>query len=180
MSIGTAFAEAADRNVDQVGLDRAQRRLADTDALGDAGAMVLHEKIGVRDHPLDQFQAARVAQVERHRALVAIDDCEGRRDAPPGPAHRAREVADYRRLDLDNVGALVAEDHRRHRAREILRDVDDANAAQWSVQRHWIVPRCSAIRLITELAERGDDLFGDRLHIALDIVVAAGPTEHYG
>src|SRR6185437_8761497 len=30
-----------------------------------------------------------------------------------------------------------------------------------------------------ELAERGNNLFGDRLHVAFDIVVAAGPTEHH-
>src|SRR5580704_13237803 len=29
------------------------------------------------------------------------------------------------------------------------------------------------------LTERWNDLFGDRLHVAFDIVVAAGPTEHH-
>ncbi len=133
IGVRAAFAEAAYRNIDEVRLDRAQRRLADSHALGDAGAMVLHEQIGARDHPLEQFQAARIAQVERHRALVAVNHREGRCDAALRPAHRAREVADSRRFDFDHVGALIAENHRRHRPGKILRYVNDAKPAQWSV-----------------------------------------------
>jgi len=92
---------AAYRDVNQIGLDPAQRRFADGEPLGDARRMVLHEEIGARDHPLEQLEPARIAQVNRGRTLVAIDHGERRSDAAPRAANRAREIADSRRLDLD-------------------------------------------------------------------------------
>ena len=46
--VGAVLAEAADRHVDDRRRHRADRRLADADALGDAGPEILHEDVGPR------------------------------------------------------------------------------------------------------------------------------------
>src|ERR1700720_2059696 len=51
------------------------------------------------------------------------------------PTHRAGEVADAGRFDFDDVGALVGEDHRRHRTGDHLGEVDYADAVERSGHR---------------------------------------------
>src|SRR5581483_2874288 len=138
VGVGAALAEAADRDIDEVGPDRAHRGLTDTHPLGHAGAEILHEEVRALYQPPEHFKPTWIVKVEHDRALVAVDHREGGRDAAPRPAHRAGKIAG-RRLDLDHVGALVAEDHRAHRARQILGQVDDANSAERSC--HIALPR---------------------------------------
>src|SRR5882757_1387043 len=112
-----------------------QRIVADAHSLDRAGTEVLDYDVGRRDHSLEDFNAARFIQVEDNRALVAVGDGEGGGHAAFAPAHRAREIADAGRFDLDDVGALVGEDHRRHRARDHLGEIDYADAVERSGHR---------------------------------------------
>jgi hypothetical protein len=128
--VRTGLAKAADRHVDEIGTHGAHCRFAHPHALGGAGPEVLHEDVRGLDQTLEQQKPARVFEVEDHRAFVAIGRGEHRRQAGALATITADEVARTRRLDLDHVGALIAEQHRRHRSRNHLGDVDDANAVE--------------------------------------------------
>ena len=82
-----------------------------------------------------------VLQVEADRALVAVDRQEvgrgpraGRRVADPRRTPAARRVA-VGRLDLDDVGAEVGQEHRRVGAGEDRREVDDPQPDSGPVRR---------------------------------------------
>jgi len=74
--------------------------------------------------------SGRLLNVEHHAALVAIDLQVDRTHA--GTAHRAAGAHDVarRRLDLDHVRAVVAEDLGRERPHQHGRHVDDAHALE--------------------------------------------------
>ena len=82
--IGSALAEAADRDLDDVGRHGADGVVVHPHALDDAGPEVLHEDVGARRQGHQHLDAARVLEVERHRALVAVVVEErGRKAAVP-------------------------------------------------------------------------------------------------
>ena len=115
LRIGADFAEARHRNVDDPRRHGADRVLADPEPLDDAGPEILHEDVGPGGDA-QQRRASRVGlQVEHHRALVAIVVQERGAHAAAPVGRAARVIAAARRLDLDDVGALVAEHHRRQR-----------------------------------------------------------------
>ena len=71
-------------------------------------------------------------QVERDRSLVAIPDQERRAFAADKRGHRARIVAPVGPLDLDDIGTVVAEQHRAIRSGQMARKVHDSNSIQRS------------------------------------------------
>src|SRR5215472_611380 len=72
LRVGADLAKPADRDIDDVGPDRAHRRLIDAEPLDDAGTEVLHKGVGLFAQ-FEQRAAARGGlEVERDRALVAI------------------------------------------------------------------------------------------------------------
>src|SRR5216683_1300174 len=105
--------EARDRAVDEVGLDRCHRGVAQAELLDDAGGEVLDEHVGhaaeVGDHPA----ALRVAQVDRHALLARVDADEvgGLVGAPRLDLEvvLAHVVAVAGPLDLDDPRAQVRE-----------------------------------------------------------------------
>ena len=92
------------------------------------------------DEGLENLLATRVLQVERDGFLVPVDREEvGRRAVrrsgrDPAPA----VVADPGLLDLDDLGAVVAEDLSRERARDDTGEIDHANVrrGQLELERH--------------------------------------------
>jgi hypothetical protein len=76
------------------------------------------------------LQRRGLLQVEHHRALVAVGVEEDRAHA--GIAERPRLADDIAvgRLDLDHVGAEVAEDLRRERSHHHRGEVEDADAGE--------------------------------------------------
>jgi hypothetical protein len=54
-------------------------------------------------------------------------------------------IAYFGTLDLDDVGAQIAEQHRAERARESLRHVDYFDSGQWSSVSHERSALCSII-----------------------------------
>jgi len=70
-------------------------------------------------------------RIDRDRALIAVEHREVEAVFPLHIAQlRARDIADTRSLDLDNVGAHVAEQLRAGRPRLHVREIEDAHAGQ--------------------------------------------------
>ncbi len=87
LRIGAHLAKAADRDVDDLGRDGADRRFADAEPVGDAGAEILHKNVRRRGQPHQHPQARRVLQIEDNRALVAVvvEERGGKPATPVGP-----------------------------------------------------------------------------------------------
>src|SRR5262249_10861093 len=77
------------------------------------------------DEALQQRLAARLSQVERDRAFAPSLDRPEERVAVDERPDRAHEVALARQLDLDHVGAEIAEQRRRERRRDARAEVED-------------------------------------------------------
>ena len=83
-----------------------------------------------RDQREQQLEAARLAEIEHQRALVAIERAEDRGELPARAADLADQIAGARRLDLDHVGALIGEHGGGQRAGHHRRQVDDADPVE--------------------------------------------------
>jgi hypothetical protein len=94
-----------------------------------AGAEVLDEHVGVGEELAGHLRPGGVGQLERHRALVAADERPPERDAVLRPAQRTQVVAGGL-LDLDHVGAVVAEHRADDGTGEERRGVDHAQAVE--------------------------------------------------
>ena len=127
-----ALSEPADRYVDQVGLDATEHVLAYAHSLDGSRAKVLNEHVRARHELLQQLATSLALQIEGDGALIAVRRQVDRRKPGAVSSKAPREVALLRRLDLDHVGALVAEEHGRGGPRDHRRDVYDADAFQWS------------------------------------------------
>ena len=78
--------------------------------------------------------AARVAQVDRDRTLVAGDRRPPEAPAVDADAVAAHDVAGAGRLDLDDVGAEIAEQLARERPRDERAELEHAQAGQRGVR----------------------------------------------
>ena len=101
VAIGAALAEAGDAGVDDPRVDRAERLVVDAEAVLHVGPEVLDDHVGAGGELLEDLDAARVLEVERHRPLVAVQVLE--------VELVAREVFLLLGLDLDDVGAHLGE-----------------------------------------------------------------------
>ena len=120
---------------DQVGMLARQHVRPDPPFLERAGLEVLDHDVGLARQCAEQLLAARLAQIERDRLLVApLHRPPQRRAALVERPDAAHEVAGPRQLDLDDLGAEIAEQGRRERRRDPRADVEDANTLEW--QRH--------------------------------------------
>ena len=142
--------------IDDVRFFRAQGLVAETETLDRLDAHVVDEDVGAT-HQFSYGVAAFVLfQVDRERALVAVDGEKDRTQARRGAVRLLRAVGAHQiafeRFYLDDVGAVVAEDLRRQRAEHDRRHVHDAHArkrAAWLVLRlilrQEILPSCAAV-----------------------------------
>jgi hypothetical protein len=123
------LSERRDRAVDQRGLARTEPVPAQPEALHHAGSAVLDEDVGLEHERARRVAGRRVLEVERDRALAAID----RREVL-GVAVRDRWPLPHRvalgRLDLDDLGAEVGEQHAAERPGRHLAELDDAHALE--------------------------------------------------
>ena len=126
----TNLAEGGDPGDDQPRVGGVQLVWSDAPALQGSRAEVLDQHVGALGKAQQQGGPFGLRQVERHRPLVAPERL------PPQPHSVARRPVSTGRiglgrvLDLDDVGAEVAEEHRRHRPGEQCRSVDDSHARQ--------------------------------------------------
>ena len=111
--IRPAFADAADRDIDQARMEGAQCWLAEAEALHRAGPEVLYQHVGACDQLAHDLCSLRPLEVERQRPLAPVRGDEQGREFPRG-AYRLPAVAGNvatERLDLDHLRALVGEEH---------------------------------------------------------------------
>ncbi len=107
-----------------------QRVVAETPLFHRSRLEVLDQDVGAFQQAQQHRLTLRLADVERDRALVAVDADEiagvtfVERRAPV--AH----LVTLRRLDLDHVGAMIGQDHRAVRTAEDAGQVDDLQAGQ--------------------------------------------------
>ena len=128
-AVGPVLPEARDRGHHQAGILRRERIVAEAEPRHDAGPEVLDHDIG-RDAEVPRgLEAVLALQVERHGALVAVPEHEGRALA----LHEGRRLAHrfaFGTLHLDDIGALVGEQHRAIGSRKIGGKVDDSKPFQ--------------------------------------------------
>ncbi len=126
-----ARAEGADRAVHDAGVGARDLVVAEAEAVAGARPEGLDDDVGADAQLARERHVGRVLEVERDRALVAVEaQVVGRalvdERRPPG----ARVVAAVGALDLDHVGPEVAEAHRAQRAGEHPREVGDEDAIE--------------------------------------------------
>ena len=129
------LAEARDAGIDQARIDRGQRRVIDAEPLGDAGAVILDQDVGGLDQAVEHLACRLALQIEREAALVAVQVEEAEAViALELEAHGAAGlVAAVGRLDLDHVGAHVAQQHGAERPGHHLADVEHPHAGERQV-----------------------------------------------
>ena len=123
------LAEARDAHIDQPGIERAQRRGPDAQALGHAGAEVLDHHIHLLRQFMHHGHGLRMLEVQHQALLVAVHHREQRALAVPHGAYGAVVVA-LGRLHLDHFGAQVGQQGRGHGAGQDPCEVQDADAVQ--------------------------------------------------
>jgi hypothetical protein len=123
------LAEAGHRGVDHSGIHRAHRRVAQAELLGHAGQEVLDDHVRPPRQLEGQPRALGLLQIHRDPALVAVHRRE-RRAHPAVAAQRAQVVAAAGPLQLDDVGAQVAQQGRAIGAGDDAGEVEDADALE--------------------------------------------------
>ena len=106
ITIRAALAEAGDAAVDQPRVDRLEILVVDAEAALDVGPVVLDHDVGLLHQLLEDRHRLGVAQVQRHRLLVAMEVLEV--EAVAVAAHAVAGAA-ARHLDLDRLRAPVDE-----------------------------------------------------------------------
>src|SRR5262245_57637904 len=102
--------EALDRGDDHARVELMNALEREAHAVEGAGREILHQHVAALDQARDDLRAPRVLGADRDRALVAIEHGEGQAvDIRDVAQLAAGDVADPRTLDLDHVGAHVAE-----------------------------------------------------------------------
>ena len=123
------LAEAGHRGVDHRGIRRAHRRVAEAELLGHAGQEVLDDHVRAPRQVEGEPGALGLLQIHRDPALVAIDRREGRAH-PAAAAESAQVVAAAGPLQLDDVGAQVAQQGRAVGPGDDAREIEDADALE--------------------------------------------------
>jgi len=91
----------------------------------------VHENIALPHQSQQYRRRIGLLQVEHQRALVAVQvKKKVAHLAMPGRLGIAHDVT-VRRLDLDHLGAEIAEDLRRKRPQYDGRQIEDLDAGQW-------------------------------------------------
>ena len=124
--VGTARPEAGDRAVDEAGVALTQRRVVGAERLGAAGPERGDHHVRARRQLVQAFARPLVAGVEGDRPLAA---------QPHGRGGQPAERVAARPFDLDHVGAVVGEHHRRDAADRAAAEIDHADVVAGAAQR---------------------------------------------
>ena len=132
--IRPGLTEGRRAGIDDLRVDLEHRGVANAQAIHRAGAEVLDDHIGVLRQAQEHGAAGRGLQVQAQAAFVPVL----RQELHALAAHElvaeiARQVAALGLLDLDHIGAQVAEQHRADRARGHHAQVEDDVAAEGKV-----------------------------------------------
>ena len=140
--IGAVLTETEHAGIDQPRIDFRNHVVAELQPRHRLRPHVVDQHVGGRDQPQHGVAPGRLLQIEADRALAAVGVEEHRPHAGmPGRPDLPRHVA-IRCLDLDDVGAVVAEHLGGIGPHQHGRHVDDLDALEWS---HGVVcSRCAA------------------------------------
>ena len=116
---------------DEARMLRMQRLGAQPQARGRAGREVLDEHVRALDEPGEDLRGFGVLHVEREAFLGAVEPHEIRRLAFDRLVVVAREIADFRALDLDHARAEIGELARSERRGDRLLERNDGDAFEW-------------------------------------------------
>ena len=146
--VRAAFAETFDLAIDDAGVDRTDRVIAEADALDRAGRHVLDHDIGMPRHVLDEGQPALGFEVDRDRFLVRVEFEEiiGVGAARRAGKRRPAGLAAFRVFHFDHFGAEPGERLRRGRPRLELRQVEHFDPGQAFQRCAGSVHRCTLLR----------------------------------
>ena len=122
--------EALDTRHDDPWIGRAQALVVEAELLHQAGREVLDHDVGLLDHLQEERPAVGVFQVDRHAALVRVEDQEEHRVEPRHFRPVAARLLAAGRLDLEHVGAQPAEELGAGGAGFELGEVEDPHAGQ--------------------------------------------------
>ena len=131
LGIGAGLAEAGNAHDDEARVARQQQIGGEAHGLERAGPVVLDEDVGRLHQPQQRLARRVAAQVQDHRHLVAAVRFPEQLFAAVAPS--AQRIA-FRRLDLDDLGAEIAELQRQHVAGDEAREIEHAHAAQGALR----------------------------------------------
>ena len=132
LAVRTGIAEGADRAIDDARIARHDRRMADAEAIDDAGAEALHHDVGARAQVEQQVQAVRRLEIEDDALLAAIEIAKEHGRRAVGRTDVASGIA-ARRLDLDDLGAVIGQGHRQIRSRQEPAEIDHPDICELHV-----------------------------------------------
>ncbi len=128
--VGTG-AEALHRGHDHARIELVDMLEGEPHAVERAGREILDQHVAQLDQPVEDFLALGMLAVDGDRALIAVE--HGEVEAV-GAFHvaqlPARDVAHARPLDLDAVGAHIAEQLRAGRSRLHMGEIEDVHAVE--------------------------------------------------
>jgi hypothetical protein len=133
--IRAVLAPAGDAREDQAGILRGQRVPAESPFLERAGQEVLDQHVGLTAEPPQERLPSCVGQIQGDRALAAGVDLPPELAAIPEPG--AQRIAAPWILDLDDVGAVVAQDGRQDAPRDQAGAVDDSETGERAAHFWW-------------------------------------------
>ena len=123
MCVGTLGAHAGDGGVDQAGVGLGEIVVSKAEPLRDAGPVVLDQNVRGGGEPPGLLPSLVSLQVENDALLAPL---------PHGEARLAAQVVATWRLNLEHLGAVVAQEHRHQGAGQPPAQVDDGESFQWS------------------------------------------------
>src|SRR4029079_14585008 len=122
------LAITARTGIDQPRIETLNRFVVETEALHHAFLIVLEEHVGNRNEPARDFDALFRFQVEHDAFLIYVDPQRFVRVGSGAGLHpEAAKLIALRRLDLDDLGAEMAQKHRAERPGQGVREVDYAD-----------------------------------------------------
>ena len=129
VAIGSVGAKPLDRRVDQARVDLGKRVVTQPEPVERARPEILQQHVGFCDDLAEQALPVLAFQIERQAALVCVEQQEEEAVRIRLVAHIApRDIAAFRLLELDDVGAQERQDLGAGRSRLVMRHIDDANS----------------------------------------------------
>ena len=136
VAVGAVRPEALDARVDEAGVERPHRGIAEAQAIEDARPEVLEEDVGALEELAEHLLASRVLQVQGQAALVGIErEVEEAVGVRAIPERVTRDIPAAGLLDLDDVRPEPGQHLAARRPGLIVREIDDANARQRAAHR---------------------------------------------
>ena len=132
---GAFAAEARGKRIDEARIFGAQRFVGEPEFRRRLGAHVVHDDVGILREAADDGLAFGIFQVDGDGAFVAVDAHEGRAHGGGAAGTRGAIEIALGRLDLDHVGAEIAQDLGGIGAEHDRGEIDDLEAFEKVIHR---------------------------------------------